>query len=217
MCNQREKLIGYLYDECEAGERAAVQEHLESCADCRAEIASLRSVREDLATWEVPAHESVWRPFAPAAAPSWWQQLPRWALAAAASVVLASGAVGGAVTLAFIPPATQATATPAQALLTPPAEVVTLQKQIAILREELSAIKVQKANDTNLSANVDEALHKAFGRELAKLQLNTTSQLNTINLISNNMGQLRKEFGAKHGQLVQKVNGLETLVLQQSR
>src|SRR6188508_2428812 len=98
MCNQREKLIGYVYDECEPAERAAVQEHLETCADCRTEIAALRSVRSDLQSWQVPDADyvSVWRPFAPAPAPSWWQQVPRWAMAAAAGVVMMSGAAGGA-------------------------------------------------------------------------------------------------------------------------
>ena len=96
MCNQRERLIGYVYDECAPAERAAVQEHLDSCAECRTEIAALRSVRGDLQAWDVPDHESVWRPFAPAPAPSWWSQVPRWAMAAAASVVMMSGAAGGA-------------------------------------------------------------------------------------------------------------------------
>src|SRR5678815_2646269 len=98
MCNQREKLIGYVYDECEPAERAAVQDHLETCAECRTEIAALRSVRSDLQSWQVPDADyvSVWRPFAPAPAPSWWQQVPRWAMAAAAGVVMMSGAAGGA-------------------------------------------------------------------------------------------------------------------------
>ena len=85
MCNERERLIGYLYDECDSSERAAVQQHLETCAECRDEIASLRSVREDVAVWEVPEHGSVWQPFAPAQPPRWWHHMPQWALAAAAS------------------------------------------------------------------------------------------------------------------------------------
>ena len=48
MCNEREKLIGYLYDEGDSSERDAVRQHLETCAECRSEIGSLRSVREDL-------------------------------------------------------------------------------------------------------------------------------------------------------------------------
>jgi len=87
MCNQRDRLIGYVYDECNASERDEVQRHLETCGECRAEIAGLRSVREDLLAWDVPDHESVWRPFAPAPAPRWWVQVPGWAMAAAASIV----------------------------------------------------------------------------------------------------------------------------------
>src|SRR5262245_25303266 len=95
MCDQRERLIGYVYDECDPAERAAVQQHLDSCGECRTEIAALRSVRVDLQSWEVPDHESVWKPFTPAPAPAWWSQVPRWAMAAAAGLVIISGAAGG--------------------------------------------------------------------------------------------------------------------------
>ena len=54
MCDERERLIGYVYDECEAAERRAVESHLEECVDCRQEIAALRSVRQDLLAWAVP-------------------------------------------------------------------------------------------------------------------------------------------------------------------
>ena len=103
MCDQRERLIGYLYEEGDAAERAVVQAHLDECADCRAEIAGFRSVQNDLRAWDVPDHESVWRPFAPAPAPQWWQQVPRWALAAAAGLMLMSGATGGAVAYLVMP------------------------------------------------------------------------------------------------------------------
>ena len=33
MCNEREKLIGYLYDECDSSEREAFRRHLETCAE----------------------------------------------------------------------------------------------------------------------------------------------------------------------------------------
>ena len=95
MCNEREQLIGYLYDEGDAAEREAVRRHLETCAECRAEIASLRSVREDLTAWEVPEHGSVWRPFTAAPTPPWWHHVPQWAMAAAAGIVLATGVAGG--------------------------------------------------------------------------------------------------------------------------
>src|SRR6187397_3012062 len=108
MCNERDRLIAYLYDECDAREREAVREHLDACDECRTEVAGLRSVREDLLAWDVPAHESVWRPFAVAPPRTWWRQVPAWAMAAAAAVVLVAGAGGGVAAHAFMPERAQA-------------------------------------------------------------------------------------------------------------
>ena len=103
MCEQREGLIGYLYDECDAEERQLIDRHLETCQTCRDEIGGFRQVREDLLGWDVPARESVWQPFAPPRPAPWWREVPTWALAAAASVTFLAGAAGGAATYAFLP------------------------------------------------------------------------------------------------------------------
>jgi putative zinc finger protein len=103
MCDERERLIGYVYDECEPPERRAIESHLDECADCRAEIGALRRVRQDLLAWDVPAHEPVWRPFAPAPIVPWYRQVPAWAMAAAAGVMFLIGAAGGVVTHAMLP------------------------------------------------------------------------------------------------------------------
>lgn len=103
MCEQRDRLIGYLYDECDAEERQLIDRHLETCHTCRDEIGGLRQVREDLLGWDVPARESVWQPFAPPRPAPWWREVPTWALAAAASVTFLAGAAGGAATYAFLP------------------------------------------------------------------------------------------------------------------
>lgn len=105
MCEQRERLIGYLYDECDAEERQLIDRHLETCHTCREEISGFRQVREDLLGWDVPARESVWQPFAPPRPAPWWREVPTWALAAAASVTFLAGAAGGAATYAFLPKA----------------------------------------------------------------------------------------------------------------
>ncbi len=107
MCDERERLIGFVYDECDAGERRAIEEHVDACPTCRTEIAALRDVREDLLAWRVPLHEPIWRPLPVAAAPSvpWWRQVPAWALAAAASVMFFSGVAGGAIAAAWLRPA----------------------------------------------------------------------------------------------------------------
>lgn len=101
MCDERERLIGYLYDECDATERRAVSSHLETCRTCRDEIAAFRDVRQDLLAWEVPAHEPVWRPLPSAVIPS-WRDIPVWAMAAAAGLVFAIGAAGGVATHAYL-------------------------------------------------------------------------------------------------------------------
>ena len=95
MCDDRERLIGYIYDECDAAERQQIEEHLAGCLDCRQEIAGLRTVREDLLAWDVPNHASIWRPETPARVT--WRTVPGWAMAAAAALMLMSGAAGGAV------------------------------------------------------------------------------------------------------------------------
>ena len=103
MCDERERLIGYVYDECAPEERAVVQAHLSGCAVCREEIGALRSVREDLLAWEVPDHESVWRPFAPARTSPSWRDLSTWVLAAAAGIIFMIGVAGGIAARGWFP------------------------------------------------------------------------------------------------------------------
>jgi hypothetical protein len=104
MCNQRERLIGFIYNEGDAAELREVREHVEACAECRVEIGALRNVRDDLLAWDVPPSEPVWRPFTPAppvAPVAWWRQAPAWTMVAAASVMLVAGFAGGAVAHGF--------------------------------------------------------------------------------------------------------------------
>ena len=95
MCNERETLIGYLYDEVDANERRSVEAHLATCETCREELSGFRNVRQDLLAWDVPAHESVWKPFVTARTQPVWWQMPAWSLAAAAMLVFAIGGAGG--------------------------------------------------------------------------------------------------------------------------
>lgn len=110
MCDERERLISYLYEEAVPSERAEVEAHLEDCHVCRAEIAGLRRVREDLLAWSVPESNPIWRPVAPPAPAPAWRQMPAWAMAAAASLVFAAGAAGGAATRVLWPVARPALA-----------------------------------------------------------------------------------------------------------
>lgn len=109
MCNERERLIGFVYDEADARERAAIEAHLSECGDCRSEIDGLKSVRQDLLAWSVPKHDPVWRPLAPPRPTPTWRDVPAWMLAAAAAVVLCAGVTGAVASRLLLPPAATAT------------------------------------------------------------------------------------------------------------
>jgi anti-sigma factor RsiW len=95
MCDQRERLMDYLYDEAAPADRQGVEAHLETCGECRSEMRAFRRVRQDLLAWEVPAYESVWTPFAPVPVAPWYHQVPAWAMAAAAGLMIMLGSAGG--------------------------------------------------------------------------------------------------------------------------
>jgi hypothetical protein len=94
-CQDKERLIAYLYDDQSAEERDRVEAHLAECRVCAQEIAELRGVREQLTEWRAPDADLGFRivkepPAAPARQRSW---VPAWAaLPAAAIVVLAVSA-----------------------------------------------------------------------------------------------------------------------------
>lgn len=214
MCNEREKLIGYLYDEGDSTERDAVRRHLETCAECHAEIASLRSVREDLAAWEVPEHGSVWRPFAAAPTPPWWQHVPQWALAAAAGIVLVAGAAGGAVTHAFMPHGIQAVQTP-PALATQVSdatELAALQQQIARLRADLGAVSRAPVNQAVTPPVSDVATLQAIDRQLAELRARSDAQNDVVQGIYANQDRYRKELNFSIVRLRATVEGMANLL-----
>lgn len=147
MCDDRERLIGYVYDECHADERRRIEEHLASCHECRHEVRGLRAVRQDLLAWDVPKHESVWRPIAPVAVPSPWRTVPAWAMAAAAGLVLMAGAAGGAATYALLPRGATETAQAAAPVAAAP---------VRVTAPDLSALEQRVLTLERANATIDE-------------------------------------------------------------
>jgi hypothetical protein len=104
MCEEKELLVAYLYDDLADDARATFEAHLRGCAACRAELKALRAVRADLASWAPPQPDfgfRVVRGGRDAAAQevtrtpvgswrAWWT--PAAGLAAAAVLVLAAAA-----------------------------------------------------------------------------------------------------------------------------
>lgn len=111
MCDQRERLMDYLYDEAAPADRQGVEAHLETCGDCRTEMRAFRRVRQDLLAWDVPEYESVWTPFVPTPVAPWYQQVPTWAMATAAGLMFMLGTAGGfAANVLLVEPPTQSAA-----------------------------------------------------------------------------------------------------------
>lgn len=95
MCDSKELLVSFVYDELSAIERERFRAHLTSCAECRDEVAGLRTTQRHLASWTPPEPDlgfRIIRNSAPVATPR--RVAPLWGLglAAAAVLVLAAGA-----------------------------------------------------------------------------------------------------------------------------
>jgi anti-sigma factor RsiW len=144
-------LAAYLYGECDAAERAAMEAHLAACSACAAELASLGAAKSALASWVPPETElgfqivsatATLEPASNVVRPSrWWQQpLPAWAQAAAALLIFAVGGLLGM--RAGSEPAAPATTTvsaPAASVATAPVE--RFASAPAVSAEELAALE----------------------------------------------------------------------------
>jgi anti-sigma factor RsiW len=222
MCNQRERLIGYVYSEGDAEDRAEVQRHLDGCAECRAEIAGLRAVREDLLAWDVPAHESVWRPFVAAPVVPWWRQVPAWAMAAAAGVMLLFGAAGSMAVHAFAPDRTMArqsdvVAAPAGSVLTTADLSAVEQRMMARMHEEVGAVGAQLQQVSNRSQSVQalEGDHNVLAQELLRLRQENRNQLDVIKSIDARLELMRTTSAARSANLKLEIDNLRSLVVSQ--
>jgi len=97
MCDSKELLVGFLYDEIDSVSKRSFERHLLTCADCRDELAELDATREQIALWAPPDADLGFRIVRGAtepvpSRPRWFSFSPAWGLAAAAIVMLAIGA-----------------------------------------------------------------------------------------------------------------------------
>lgn len=95
MCDRKEQLIAFLYEELGPSDARSFQQHLGACADCRTELAELRATRGQIAAWTPPEPDFGFHIVRGAAAPPparTFRISPAWGLAAAAMLLLAVGA-----------------------------------------------------------------------------------------------------------------------------
>ena len=216
MCDERERLLDYLYDACDAAERRTVEQHLEGCDVCRDEISGLRAVRLNMLAWDVPEHGSVWKPFAPARVTPWYREVPVWALAAAASVMFLLGVAGGAVSRQLIP-GQAATAQPSQpaAMLTPQlapqvtsAEVAAMEQRIlknvdmrmdqrlqpVAAHGRLQPVGLSRQEVLNLTGALEERQQQALRANKLQLLKDSQKMYVTNSQFNDMMRQLRFEL-----------------------
>ncbi len=96
MCENKELIVGYLYDDLSDIERRTFETHLSACADCRGELAALRATRGHLSLWAPPEPDLKFRvirdvePQPARVLPMRTRWTPAFGLAAAAVLVLAA-------------------------------------------------------------------------------------------------------------------------------
>jgi hypothetical protein len=95
MCDSKELLVAFLYDELDPSTTRTFEAHVASCVECRNEIAELRATRGQIAMWTPPEPDlgfHIVRGTASPPPPPRFRIAPAWGLAAAALLVLALGA-----------------------------------------------------------------------------------------------------------------------------
>lgn len=206
MCDERERLIGYLYDECDAGEKRLVEAHLQTCGTCREEISGLRGVRTDLLAWDVPDHGSVWTPFVKARPTPWWREVPAWGLAAAASLTLLVGAAGGVATQAFL----QHEQTGQAVARSTVGSAVPLP--VSVSQQDLSAMEQRIRGDVKAPApRVDEA--QLLRRVADLIEQSEQRQFQGVTAVNKDLYNVRIGTGAEIAALQDQLNLLKDQLL----
>lgn len=144
-CGDQAALIGYLYDDCDPTEAAAIAGHLAICATCAQEVRALEHTRQGLQAWTPPdvalgfqvvPSTSTAQVLRPA---RWWARpLPAWAQVAAAVVLFSTGVVLGSFRGGAPAPEAAAVATASTPVAAPAAATVSTD-DLAALEQRLRA------------------------------------------------------------------------------
>ena len=232
VCGNHEALIGYLYDECEPAEHAAVAAHVAVCASCAEEVQALRDTRAHLVSWAAPAlplglqltrteaevPANVLQHTGPASRSSkregWWSRpLPAWAQAAAAVVIFAAGMSVNIVRSSDEAPAAVAQAPVPQpvAAQTPVGDMTVTRAEFTRLAERLRAIEhadVQLASRTGRDVDQDE-LFARLGAIEDRVSESERQNLGRFATLVRAMEENRRDIDASR-EATQRVNQMES-------
>ena len=228
-CGENTALVGYVYDECEASERAAIDAHVAICAACAAELAALQSTRTSLVSWtppesnlgfqivrqpqpvfesrttatEPPKHE------ASESRPWYSRPVPAWAQAVAATLIFAAGlslgVMRGIMPTAATPETTPVVASQGAASAT---ELQALERR---LRAEIARIQpvsaglraetpVASPSEEQLLARVRTLIEESERRQQRELALRTAQVMSDVDSQRQvDLAQIQNSFGQIEG------------------
>ena len=226
-CGENTALVGYVYDECEATERAAIDAHVAICAACAAELAALQSTRTSLVSWTPPGSnlgfqivrqpQPIFEPRTTEPAtqqtsesrPWYSRPVPAWAQAVAATLIFAAGlslgVMRGIMPTASTPETTPvvasqgaASATELQALERRlRAEIARIQPVSAGLRAE---VPVASTSEEQLLARVRTLIEESERRQQRELALRTAQVMRDVDSQRQvDLAQIQNSFGQIEG------------------
>jgi len=145
----RDELIDVLYGEASPAAAQALEEHAASCEACREELRALRHLREDLSAWKLRGSPM------PAIR---WAAPPRWLWAAAAALLLATGAALG-VTLS-------------ETRLARALEISDARHREAVaeLRAEVKSLPIALRDDSAVLGQIDARIRQSEARQAVILK-----------------------------------------------
>jgi anti-sigma factor RsiW len=226
-CGDNAALVGYLYDECETNEHAAIAAHLRVCAACAAELEALGSTRVQLAAWSPPEIKLGFvisqRPSAAPLnarpqtntrwAPARWfaMPVPAWAQVAAATLIFAIGLLLGVArgTSNVGRPAEMAAATaqPRTSAAVSSTELNALERR---LRDEIATIRVANqavaqpsspsGSEAQLMTRVRALIEESEQRQQRELAFRTAQIVRDFDSQRRvDLAQIQRNFGQIEG------------------
>ena len=228
-CGDVEALVTFLYGECNAQERGAIEAHLLACASCADEVETLRGTRTLLGAWNPPAadlgfqitrvHDAQPDDVSPARVlrpARWWSRpLPAWAQVAAAAAIFVAGVGIGA---SHRGPETQPSAAVQSALVQRPIAAASsaaptvspadLERVEARLRGEIAQLRTVSAVAPVPRTNTDEVMRqvKAMIADSERRQQQTSAVR-----IAQTVGQLEEQRRVDIAQMQRAVGDVQRI------
>ena len=173
MCDERERLIGYVYDECDPSGAPGGREPPRECPTCRAGNRRAARGASGSARVGVPDHEPDLAAGRAGAREAVVAAGAAWAMAAAAAVLLVVGVLGGAATRLFFMPAAPAVTVASQPARVSPAELAAIKARVlATLRAEIESRpqQVVATRSRELAPQTPDPSVVTLAREVSELR-----------------------------------------------